>query len=236
MMERLAGRHVVVTGAGSGIGKATAARLRRDGARVFGVDRAGDVELRLDVTEAGASDRIVSAAIEAMGALDGVAACAGIARGEPLETHDDAYWDLVLAVNVSAVFRLARAAIPALRASGRGRIVTIGSVMSSFGAPGLVAYSASKHAVLGMTRAMAAELGPDGITVNCVQPGAIATPLTAEVFSNPDYAGFWTNKAALGRLGQPEDIADVIAFLMSDDARFVSGHGMLVDGGAMQQP
>lgn len=153
-----------------------------------------------------------------------------------LEDHDDEFWDQALAINVTAVFRLARAALPALRASGRGRIVTIGSVMSSFGAAGMVAYVASKHAVLGITRALATELGPDGITVNCVQPGAIETPMTTPAFANPEFRGFWTNKAALGRLGQPQDIADVIAFLVSDDARFVSGHGVIVDGAAMQAP
>ena len=140
-------------------------------------------------------------------------------------------------MNVTSVFRLARAALPALRRSGRGRIVTIGSIMSRFGAPGLTAYAASKHAVLGMTRALAAELGGDGITVNCVQPGAIDTPMTAPAFAaSPDYAAFWRGKAALGRLGTPEDVADVIAFLISDDARFVSGHGLPVDGAAMASP
>lgn len=236
MSARLTGRHIVVTGAGSGIGRATAARLRRDGAQVFGVDRAGEAELLVDVTECDSSERIIATAVAAIGAVDGVVACAGISRAEPLEEHDDDLWDQTIAVNVTAVFRLIRAAIPHLRASGRGRIVTIGSVMASFGAPGLVAYSASKHAVLGMTRAIAAELGPDGITVNCVQPGAIETPMTAAAFANSEFEGFWRNKAALGRLGQPEDIADVIAFLVSDDARFVSGHGIFVDGAAMQRP
>lgn len=233
----MSARQVIVTGAGSGIGAATAARLRRDGASVFGVDRAGEVDLMLDVTEAGASERIVAAALAAMGGVDGIVAGAGVAMGKPIGEIDDASWDNVFAVNVTAVFRLVRAALAPLRDSGRGRIVTIGSVMSSFGAPGLVAYAASKHAVLGMTRALAAELGPEGICVSCVQPGAIATPMTAPAFSaNPAYAEFWRAKAPLARLGQPEDVADVIAFLLSDDARFVSGHGIFVDGAAMVVP
>jgi 3-oxoacyl-[acyl-carrier protein] reductase len=233
---KLQGRRIIVTGAASGIGRATAARLRRDGAQVLGVDRAGEPDHCADVAAPGAVEAMVAAALAQFGGLDGVVTCAGISREERLETHDDAFWDATLAINVTAVFRLVRAAIPALRQAGNGRVVTIGSIMSSFGAPGLVAYAASKHAVLGMTRAMAAELGPDGITVNCVQPGAIRTPMTADVFSRPEYLDFWQNKAALGRLGEPEDVADVIAFLVSDDARFVSGHGILVDGGAMQQP
>lgn len=230
-------RHIIVTGAGSGIGAATAARLRADGATVFGIDLKGAVDLAIDVTEPGANEAIVTAATDAMGGIEGVAACAGISGAQSLDGHDDAFWDRVMAVNVTAVFRLIRAATPALAASGRGRIVTIGSVMSSFGAPGLVAYAASKHAVLGMTRALAAELGAHGITVNCVQPGAIDTPMTAPAFTaDPTYGEFWRQKSALGRLGTPEDVADVIAFLLSDDARFVSGHGIFVDGAAMARP
>lgn len=233
----MSARHVIITGAGSGIGAATAARLRRDGARVFGVDRKGGVDLAVDVAEAGASERIVAAALAAMGAVDGVVACAGVSRAERVDGHSDAFWDEVMAINVTAVFRLIRAALAPLKASGRGRIVTIGSTMSSFGAPGLVAYAASKHAVLGMTRALAAELGPDGVAVSCVQPGAIDTPMTAPAFAaDPAFGEFWRAKAPLGRLGKPEDVADVIAFLLSDDARFVSGHGIFVDGAAMAAP
>ncbi len=232
---RLSGRRIAVTGAGSGIGLATATRLRRDGAAVFGVDLAGPAELHLDVTLPGAAADMLAGAHAAMGGLDGIVACAGISKEMPIETHDDALWDLTMAVNVTAVFRLVRAAIPALQASGRGRIVTIGSVMSRFAAPGLAAYTASKHAVLGLTRAMASELGPYGITVNCVQPGAIVTPMTQDYLGRDDLSAFWKRKAALGRLGTPDDVADVIAFLVSDDARFVSGHGIFVDGAAMQQ-
>ncbi|WBH17754.1 SDR family NAD(P)-dependent oxidoreductase [Sphingomonas radiodurans] len=230
-------RRIIVTGAGSGIGAATATRLRADGASVFGVDQKGAVDLTIDVTEPGASEAIITDATDALGGIEGVAACAGISGAQPLDGHDDAFWDRVMAVNVTAVFRLIRAATPALASSGRGRIVTIGSVMSSFGASGLVAYAASKHAVLGMTRALAAELGLHGITVNCVQPGAIDTPMTAPAFTaDPAYGEFWRQKAPLGRLGTPEDVADVIAFLLSDDARFVSGHGIFVDGAAMARP
>lgn len=236
MSGRLADRHVIVTGAGSGIGAATAFRLRRDGAKVFGVDLKGEVELQIDVTEPGASEAIVSAAAKAMGAINGLALCAGITGAVPIDGHDDAFWDRVMAVNVTAVFRMVRAALPHLKSAGNGRVVTIGSVMSSFGAPGLTAYASSKHAVLGMTRAMAAELGPDGITVTCIQPGAIETPMTAGAFENAQFADFWRNKAGLRRLGKPEDIADVIAFLMTEDARFVSGTGILVDGAAMASP
>ena len=235
MSERLAGRVALVTGGGSGIGAATAERLRRDGARVFTADRAGAVDMTLDVREAGSADRMTAAVLAAHGALDVLIPCAGVSRFEPLDGHDDALWDETLAVNLTAVFRLVRAALAPLKASGCGRIVTIGSTLSSFGGAGLTAYGASKHGVLGLSRSLASELGPFGITVNCVQPGAIETPMTAPAFTQmPEFEAYWRNKAALGRLGQPQDVADVIAFLVSDDARFMSGHGVWVDGGAMQ--
>lgn len=236
MAGRLEGRSALVTGAGSGIGAATAARLARDGARVLRVDLKGDVDLHADVTDPGANARLVGEVVSRHGGLDILVPCAGITGFHPLEGHDDDFFDRVMAVNVTAVFRLIRDAVPALKRSPHGRIVTIGSTLSRFGDSGLTAYGASKHAVLGLTRSIAAELGPFGITVNCLQPGAIETPMTAPAFADmPEFRTYWEEKAALGRLGQPEDIADVIAFLCSDDARFMSGQGFFVDGGAMQR-
>ncbi len=232
--DRLKGRRAIVTGAGSGIGAAVAARLRTDGAQVFTADISGDVDLIADLTESGINALLVERAVAALGGLDTLVPCAGISAFYPLEGHDDAYFARVMEVNVMTVFRLVRDAVPHLKAAGNGRVVTIGSTTSSHGDEGLCAYSASKHAVLGFTKSAAAELGPFGVTVNCVQPGAIATPMTAPAFSQmPEFRTFWENKAPLRRLGQPEDIADVIAFLCSDDARFMSGHGVWVDGGAM---
>jgi len=232
--DRLAGRRAIVTGAASGIGAATAARLRADGAHVFTADLAGDVDFVADLTADGANAALIAASIATMGRLDTLVPCAGISAFHPLEGHDDAYFSRVFEVNVMTVFRLVRDAVPHLKAAGNGRIVTIGSTTSSFADEGLAAYAASKHAVLGFTKAVAAELGPFGVTANCVQPGAIATPMTAPAFTQmPEFQTFWENKAALRRLGQPQDIADVIAFLCSDDARFMSGHGVWVDGGAM---
>lgn len=234
MSGRLDGRRAIVTGAGSGIGAAVAARLRADGASVFTADVRGDVDFLADLTREGANAELVQKAAATMGGLDTVVPCAGISAFHPLEGHDDAYFRQVLEVNLFAVFRLVRDAVPHLKAHGAGRIVTIGSTTSSYGDEGLSAYSASKHAVLGFTRSVAAELGPFGVTANCVQPGAIDTPMTAPAFAQmPEYRTFWENKAPLRRLGQPADIADVVAFLCSDDARFVSGHGLWVDGGAM---
>ena len=235
-MADLTGRKVVVTGGAMGIGGATAARLRRDGAAVFTADKAEGADIQIDVTAPGAGEAIAAAATAAMGGIDGVVPAAGICDYMEVDGHDDAFWDRMMAVNVTAVFRTVRACLPALRQSGRGRVVLLGSVMSVRGSPGLVAYTASKHAVLGMARAMGAEFGPFGITVNCVQPGAIQTPMTKDILADPALAGYWRDKAALKRLGEPEDVADVIAFLISDDARFMTGHGVMVDGGIIQQP
>ncbi len=234
MSGRLHGRRAIVTGAGSGIGAAVAARLLADGAQVFTADVQGDVDFTADLTGDDVNARLVAEAVETMGGLDTVVPCAGVSAFHPLEGHEDGYFLRVLEVNLIAVFRLVREATRHLKAHGSGRIVTIGSTTSSYGDEGLCAYAASKHAVLGFTKSVAAELGPFGVTATCVQPGAIATPMTAPAFEQmPEYQTFWENKAPLRRLGRPEDIADVVAFLCSEDARFVSGHGLWVDGGAM---
>ena len=235
--DRLNGRVAVVTGGASGIGAQTAARLVADGAEVLRVDQKGDADLLLDVTSDTASKEILDAVKSRFGKLDIIVTCAGISEFLSLEDTSDQVWDNNLAVNLTAVFRLVRDAAPLLKESQAGRVVTIGSVMSEFAGPGLAAYTASKHGLLGLSRALATELGGHGITVNCVQPGAIETPMTAPAFNDmPEYKTFWSEKAPLGRLGQPQDIADVIAFLVSDEARFMSGHGIYVDGAAMVKP
>ena len=232
---RLNGRKALVTGAGSGIGVATAQRLAQDGAQVITSDMNGSVDVQGDVTDKQFCQSLVDDAAESMGGLDILVPCAGITGVTEIEHSSDEAWEKMIDINVNAVFRMMRAAIPHLKSSGQGRIVTIGSTLSRFGSTGMAAYGASKHAVLGLTRSAASELGRYGITVNCVQPGAIDTPMTRPTFdAQPEFATYWTEKAALGRLGEPEDIADSIAFLVSDDARFVSGQGFLVDGGAMQ--
>lgn len=235
--DRLNGRVAIVTGGASGIGAQTAARLVADGAEVLRIDQKGDADLLLDVTTDSASKEILDAVNSRFGKLDIIVTCAGISEFLPLEDTTDQVWNNNLAVNLTAVFRLVRDATSLLKESKAGRVVTIGSVMSEFAGSGLAAYTASKHGLLGLSRALATELGGHGITVNCVQPGAIETPMTAPAFNDmPEYKTFWSEKAPLGRLGQPQDIADVIAFLVSDDARFMSGHGIYVDGAAMVQP
>jgi len=230
MTGKLAGRRAIVTGAASGIGAATVRRLRADGAEVIGVDRVG-AEVNVDLATAAGISAVIAAAGDR---LDILINNAGVCAVAPLAELDDAAWQNGLDVNVTAPFKLARALAPLLAKSQAGRIINTGSIMSSFGDSNFAIYAASKHAILGLTRALASELGPMGITVNCIQPGAIVTGMTQPMFdSTPEAADYYRDRSPLGRLGQPEDIADVFAFLASDDARFITGQGIMVDGGLM---
>lgn len=227
---KLQGRRAIVTGAASGIGWATVQRLRSDGADVIGTDRTG-ADIDADVTTEAGMAAIISAAGDR---LDILINNAGVCPVAPLAGLDDALWASAFEVNVTAPFRLCRALAPVLARSGAGRIVNTGSILSSYGDAALVAYSASKHAILGLTRALANELGPLGVTVNCLQPGCIVTGMTRDMLAADTGAeAYYTGRSPLGRLGQPEDIADVMAFLVSDDARFITGQGIVVDGGIM---
>lgn len=230
-------QRALVTGAASGIGQAIAARFRADGMAVLTLDRAAGCDLVLDVTAPGAAETMAEAARARLGGLDVLVANAGISAFEMLDGHSDAGWEATLATNLSAVFRQCRACLPLLKEGGAGRIILIGSVMSSFGEAGMAAYAAAKHGVLGLTRALGVELGPLGITVNCIQPGAILTGITRPAFAaNPAFADQWVAKSALKRLGTPEDIAGVAAFLASADSRFMTGATLVVDGGATAHP
>ncbi len=233
----LKGRRALVTGAASGIGAAIAARLKADGATVLTTDRAPGTDLTLDIAPPESAARLAMACTERMGGLDILVANAGVSAFEPLEGHRDDVWATTLEIDLHAVFRLIRAATPLLKRSDAGRIITIGSVMSSFGEAGMVAYAAAKHGVLGLTRAVAIELGSEGVTANCIQPGAILTGITRPAFeADPAFADYWRQKSALKRLGTPQDIADVAAFLASDGARFMTGATLVVDGGATAHP
>ncbi len=244
-MNRYEGVRCVVTGAADGIGLATARKFLAEGGKVLACDLnhsglaqlEGAETLILDVTDDDAPVQLMEAAAQRLGGLDVLVNNAGISAGAPIEQLTDELWDKVLSVNLHAVFKISRAAIVLLKQSQRGRIVNIGSIMSQLSSPAMGAYAVSKHGVAALTKTLALELGEYGITANYVQPGAIVTGITREVFAeNEEFRNFWTNKAALKRLGQPEDIANAIAFLASTEAEFVTGHGLLVDGGALQAP
>jgi NAD(P)-dependent dehydrogenase (short-subunit alcohol dehydrogenase family) len=144
---------------------------------------------------------------------------------------DDAEWRRVMSVNVDGAFRLCRAALPLISLSEAGRIVNTSSAISTRGNPKSGPYAVSKHALDGLTRAFAVEAGSDKLTVNAVNPGSIRTGLTRKYMDDPKFCAEMLRRTPLGRLGQPEDVARVILFLASDDAAYVNGHTMAVDGG-----
>jgi len=236
-----------VTGGASGIGEAIAKIFLDNGAAICIVDLPGkDLEkiygsydgayfLEQDVTVPGAGDKIIKAAVAKMGGLDILVNNAGMAMPSSLETTSDELWDQVMGLNVGSMFKISRAALPHLKKSGKGRIINLGSIMSDMGGPDLFVYGTSKHAVAGMTKSMAVDLGKFGITANYLQPGAIVTALSAPFFADLDFKKYWEEKAPMGRLGQPEDVAVAALFLATDAAQFISGVGLNVDGGAIIQ-
>ncbi len=243
---RLKDRSAIVTGAASGIGKATAQLFAAEGARVLAVDLPGKdlaaahaaisgvTPLEADITAPDAPQRIVGAAVSACGRLDIVMNNAGVSGREFVEEMKRSTWDRVLAVNLTAPFLICQAAIPHLKQSRAGRIINVASVMAEGTDLGLAAYCASKAGVAGLTRTLALELGKFGITANYLLPGAIRTGMTLPLWdARPDVAEIWAKKSPLRRLGEPLDLARGALFLASDDGAFVTGHGLNVDGGML---
>ena len=240
---RLKDRAAIVTGAASGIGKATAQLFAKEGAKVLAVDLPGKnlaadhaniVTFEKSVGDADAADAIVSEAVKRFGLLDIVMNNAGISSSTRIEDLTEDIWQRTLNVNLSAQMRICQKAVPHLKASSAGRIINVASVMAEGTDYGLAAYCASKAGVAGLTRTLALELGKFGITANYLEPGAIKTGMTSGLWdARPDVAEIWAKKAALRRLGQPIDLARAALFLASDDGGFVTGHGLVVDGGLM---
>jgi NAD(P)-dependent dehydrogenase (short-subunit alcohol dehydrogenase family) len=243
---RLKDRGAIVTGAASGIGRATAQLFAEEGARVLAVDVPGSViantfdgvanitPLPLSIVDDGAPARIVGEAIARFGRLDILMNNAGVSGRQFIDEIKDEDWDRIMAVNVTAQMKLARAAVPHLRKSPSARIINVASVMAEGTDLGLAAYCASKAGVAGLTRTLALELGRDNITANYLLPGAIKTGMTSPLWdARPDVADIWAKKSPLRRVGQPIDLARAALFLASDEAAFITGHGLNVDGGLM---
>jgi glucose 1-dehydrogenase len=252
-------RSAVVTGSSSGIGRAIATRLAADGFWVLLADvrrppltsgvptdeviaaAGGQCEyVQADVSSRGDCDRLVALAVEQTGTLDVLvnnAALAGAHSKPLLETSDDDF-DAIIAVNLRGPFLLCRAAVrqmltQPLRAGARGRIINITSQHGMVGAPGHSAYAVSKGGLVQLTRQVAVEYGRDGVICNAVAPGKIVTGTQGDLSRDAESAAYVQGRTPFGRLGEPADVAAAVAFLASDDASYISGVNLMVDGGWM---
>jgi meso-butanediol dehydrogenase/(S,S)-butanediol dehydrogenase/diacetyl reductase len=246
-MARFDGKVVLVTGAASGIGAATARRFSSEGARLMlgDVNEEGLASLAKELDASGSSvdakttdvaelaqvEALTNAAVERFGRLDVVFNNAGIAAYGQSPDLDPAEWHRVIDVDLHSVFYGCRAAIPHLRNAGGGSIVNTASISGLFGDYGLAAYNAAKGAVVNYTKTAAIDHARDGIRINAVCPGAIETALTADLKANPVSMSEYEKLIPMGRMGEADEIAGVVAFLASDDASYLTGAAIVVDGG-----
>jgi 3-oxoacyl-[acyl-carrier protein] reductase len=243
---------VLITGAGIGIGASTARAFAKAGYRAIVTDilddegrgvvsgiesEGGEAEYhRLDVTSTDEVDSVVSAVQDRYGPLDAIVANAGIAHKVPLPELTDEKWDHTHEVDLKGVMRVCRAAAPAMRRAGRGSMISVSSIMGvAYGWDEHVQYSAAKAGVVGLVRGLAVELARDGVRVNGIAPGYIRTAqaLSEEHSLGPEGLEQAAEFIPMGRVGEPEDIADVILFLASDAARYLTGQVIVVDGGLL---
>ncbi len=248
---RLTGKVCVITGAGSGIGRAAAVLFAAEGARVVAADlspRAAEETVRamreargearaveVDVSSAASVQRMFADVLEAYGRLDVLVNNAGYGFAATVEETDEAAWDRLMAVNLKGVYLGCKYAIPLMRRQGGGVIVNTASVVAMVGIEDRAAYCASKGGVVALTRAMALDHVRDGIRINCIAPGTIDTPYFSEIFArSPDPAALrkeLEERHPMGRLGRAEEIAYAMLYLASEESSFVTGSVLVVDGG-----
>jgi NAD(P)-dependent dehydrogenase (short-subunit alcohol dehydrogenase family) len=243
----LAGRVAIVTGAARGIGRAIATRFAQEGCRLVLCDRdvaplhataaailyggGSVVAVGCDVCAEDAPDSLVTSAVDRFGGLDVLVNNAGVVEMGYIQDVTVGDYDRVMDVDVHAVIRMIRAAVEPLRRSGQGRIINLGSIEGLRGSAPLPLYCAAKHAVVGLTRATALQLGRHGITVNAICPGPVETEMIKPALKHPDSKRRLLRHIPAGRLGTPNDVAGVACFLAGDDAAYVNGHALVVDGG-----
>jgi 3-oxoacyl-[acyl-carrier protein] reductase len=243
-MFNLSGKVALVTGASRGIGRAIAKRLGEQGALVIAAargDHAADTAreltdaghaseaVELDVTDAAAVEKAPAAIITRHGRLDIVVSNAGIARDQLIMRMKREDWDAVLATNLTAMFMLAQAAIRPMIKQRGGRIIAISSVVGQTGNGGQTNYAASKAGLVGFAKALAREVASRGITVNVVAPGLIDTDMTKAIAEKAQAS--WADQIPLARLGTVDDVAAAVCFLASDEASYITGHVLSVNGG-----
>ena len=227
----LKNRVVLVTGAASGIGREIAERFAREGARVTGFDRAGEVAIHGDVRSPADAERAVGQVVESEGRIDVLVNSAGVREIGDVYTMATDEWDNVIAVNLSGTFYCCQAAARRMRESGGGVIVNISSVGGLIGLARRPAYTAAKHGVIGLTKSLARDLGPAGIRVNAICPGLIRTPLTEQYFAEEAFEEGLRTVVPQGRAGLAADVADAALYLASDQSAYVNGVALTVDGG-----
>ena len=258
MPGQLDGKVALVTGGASGIGRATALTFAREGAKLIIADMQEDggrqtvhmiteqggeaIFIQTDITQATAVKALISTAVEIYGRLDCAHNNAGISgtgiagtRRALTADYPDERWHQVIAINLTGVWLCMKYELAQMLHQGGGAIVNTASDAGLVGLPGNAAYVASKHGVVGLTKTAALEYAQQGIRVNCVCPGYIATPMTAPGMQDPERMARIIASEPVGRMGQPEEVAEAVVWLCSDAASFVTGHTMTVDGGYVAQ-
>jgi NAD(P)-dependent dehydrogenase (short-subunit alcohol dehydrogenase family) len=246
-MRRLEDKIALVTGAGAGIGRAIAETFAREGAHVVVVDRDGDAAREtaeaivksngaaqaetIDITDTEQVKALMQRLAESLGRLDVLVNNAGVGERSDFRHLDDAAWDKVWKTNVDGTVRCAREAFDLLKASGKASIINLSSVMATKHTRQMSVYSATKGAVSALSRSLAVEYAPYGIRVNALCPGYVETALIGRYMANPMIAKALLTQTPLRRFGTPQDIANAALFLASDEAAYITGAGLHVDGG-----
>lgn len=251
MSHSLAGKVVLITGSASGIGKATALKLAKLGANLIltdirdidydigfsqdetqKTDKSPIITAELDVSNSSQCELVINEIVQYYGRLDHVFNCAGInPTAYPLLDLPAGYFDKLIDVNLKGIYNVTRAALPHLKEDSGCSFVNVSSILGQRPSKEMAAYCATKYAVIGFSKSMALELGPKGIRVNIICPGYINTPTNASVVAGPEAIKLGEAAVSLGRLGTAEEVADVVAFLMSDEARYMNGSVVEVNGG-----